>query len=177
MSLLTRLFERRPDPTRDWGPPSPTLPEFDLNEMRFGALKFGDGFEAAAFLGRPDRIEWPQRDYCTLLYASNGFQIDYEAGQLAYLGFLIGPDDSLPQHPGLRYSQPRVRGAGRFSSIILSPEIERAALEQWLGGADSVDIDAEETILYYTRQGVTLEFELGGEPRRLKRWSLYPASP
>jgi len=110
MSLFDRLLRRRTDPTLGWGAFSLPIPDFDLTEMRFGTLQFGDGFNAAAFLGRPDRFEWTQGGYCELLYAAGGFQIDYEDSKFEYLAFFIGPDKYLPKQRALAFSQPRLRG-------------------------------------------------------------------
>ncbi len=173
MSFLDRFFKRSTDPTSRWPPFSLPLPDFDLTEMRFGALRFGDAINAAASLGRPDRIEWTRRDYCELLYASGGFQIDFDNRRFAYLAFFIGPDEVLPQHAALEFSKPRLRG-GTYDGIRLSRETDQPRLERLLGAPDSADIDPGETVLYYTQRGVAMEFELDGPTGRLKRWNLYP---
>ena len=78
MNLLNRLFRRPTDPTANWGPPTGPMPDFDLTEMRFGPLRFGAPFTAATFLGRPDHFKWMKKDYGQLLYASRGFQLDFD---------------------------------------------------------------------------------------------------
>jgi hypothetical protein len=173
MNLFDRILRRRADPTLNWGSLSPPIPELDVELMRFGTLQFGDGFDAAAFLGRPDRFEWTQKDYCELLYASGGFQIDYDKGRFAYLAFFIGPDDLLPSHAALRFSTPLLRGS-TVDGVRLSSGTDRLLLERLFGKADLADTDPEEVILYYTRNGVTMEFEMDGNTRQLKRWNLYP---
>jgi len=173
MNLLDRLLGRRTDPTLSWGAFRPPIPEFDLKAMRFGSLGFGEGFDAAAFLGRPDRFTWIQGGYCELLYASGGFQIDYDQGRFAYLAFFIGPDDCLPKHRALEFSRPRLRGCTP-DGIQLSREADRSLLERVLGAAGSVDTEPREVILYYTRHDITMEFEMDGKTGRLKRWNLYP---
>jgi len=141
--------------------------------MRFGSLRFGDGLDAAAFLGRPDEFEWTLPEYCELLYASGGFQIEFEKGRLAYIAFFIGPDDLLPTHRALAFSEPLVHGRAP-ETIRLSRDCDRSVLERMFGAPDSVDTDCDETILYYTRQNVTMEFEINGKTGQLKRWNLYP---
>ena len=173
MSLLDRLLGRRPDPTLNWGAFSLPIPDYDLTEMRFGTLRFGDAFDAAAFLGRPNRFEWTQGDYCELLYASGGFQIDYDDSKFAYLAFFIGPDDCLPMHRPLEFSKPRLLGCTP-DGIRLSRDTDRVLLDWLFGAADSTDTEPRETILCYTRQNVTMEFEMDGKTGRLKRWNLYP---
>jgi hypothetical protein len=173
MNLLDRLLGRRADPTLNWEAFSRPIPDFDLATMRFGSLRFGDGFDAAAFLGRPDRFTWTQSDYCELLYASDGFQIDYDKSRFAYLAFFIGPDDNLPMCRALEFSKPRLRSCTP-DGVRLSRDADRALLERLFGAADSVDTEPREAILYYTRDGVTMEFEMDGNSGRLKRWNLYP---
>ena len=173
MSFLDRLLGKRPDPTFNWGVFSPPIPDFDVAQMRFGSLQFGDTFEAAAFLGRPDRFEWTQGQYCQLLYASGGFQIDFDESRFAYLAFFIGPDDCLPEHKALEFSKPRVRGCIP-DGVRLSVETDGTMLERIFGAPGSLEVEPDETILYYTRQGVTMEFELDGRSGQLKRWNLYP---
>ena len=175
MSFFDRLLGIRKDPTLDWKPSSLPIPDFDLATMRFGALRFGDGFDAAAFLGRPDGFQWTQGqgDYCELLYAAGGFEIDYDRGRFAYLAFFIGPDDYLPKHQALEFSKPRLHGCTP-DGIQLSQDTDQAMLERLFGKADSKDIDEDEGILFYTRHGISMEFELDGKTKRLKRWNLYP---
>jgi hypothetical protein len=173
MSFLDRLIGRRTDPTLGWVTFKLPIPDFDVTAMRFGTLRFGDAFEAAAFLGRPDRFTWTQGKYCELLYASGGFQLDYDCGKFAYAAFFIGPDGFLPKHPALEFSKPRLRGCTP-DGIALSRDTDRALLERMFGAADSVDTEPREVILHYTRRGVTMEFEMDGKTGRLKRWNLYP---
>jgi hypothetical protein len=173
MRFPDRLLGKQSDPSRDWKGLSLPIPDFDIAEMRFGFLRFGDPFEAAAFLGRPDRSRWTQPNYCEFLYASGGFQIDYDKGRFAYLAFYIGPDPYLPKHKALEFASPRLSG-GTTDGYRLSRDTDRAKLEQLFGAPDSADTEARETILFYTRTSVTMEFELEGETGRLKRWNLYP---
>lgn len=173
MSLLDRLLGRRPDPTLGWGRLRLPLPDFDFTKMQFGLLEFGDAIEAAAFLGRPDCFEWTQSAYCELLYAAAGFQIDFDDGKLAYLAFFIGPDHCMPAHEKLAFSRPRLRGCVP-DDVRLSRDTDLAQLERLFGKAESVDAEPKETILYYSRAAVMMEFEMDGKSRRLKRWNLYP---
>ena len=173
MSLFDQLLGRRPDPTKNWKDYHPPMPDLDLSKMRFGPLGFGEDFDAAAFLGRPDRFQWTLDNYCELLYASSGFQIDYDAGRFAYLAFFIAPDEHLAKHKDLRFSKPRVLGFSPEGNLI-TQDYTREMLQERFGPAESTDAEPEETILYYSRQGVTMEFELDGKNGRLKRWNLYP---
>ncbi len=173
------IFERAPgarvDPSRDWEEFKLPLPDFDVGKMRFGALALGAPLESAAFLGRPDRLRWTEMDYFEMLYAAGGFQADVEGGRIAYLAFFIGPDEFLPAHRPLAFSRPRLVGAGEGGAeVVLSPDVGRERLEALLGPPASVDTDDDETVVYYSREGVTMEFELAPDGK-LKRWNLYPA--
>ncbi|MBA4018449.1 MAG: hypothetical protein C0483_14880 [Pirellula sp.] len=173
MSFLKRLFGKRDDPTTSWNAQQLPLPDFDWGAMQLANLRFGDPLDAAAILGRPDRFTWGDGDYCELLYARGGFQLDFDQGTWAYAAFFIGPDHHLPDHPAMAFARPRLSG-GPAQSIVLSPEVDRARIEQWFGPAESADVDADEAILCYVRQGLTMEFELDGASGRLKRWNLFP---
>ena len=172
MNFLERLLGRGKDPTLKWKPFSPPIPDFDLTDMRFGSLRFGDGYEAAAFLGRPNRCEWMQGCDCTLLYASGGFEIGFDKDRLISIAFFIGPDELLPKDTALEFAKPRLRGCTP-DGVQLSPEVDQRFVEQLFGAAESIDADADETILFYTREGVGMDFELDGKNGRLKRWNLY----
>lgn len=172
MSFLDHLFGKRSDPTEGWAAAHAALPDFDSTEMRFGSLRFGDPIEAAAFLGRPDRVKWDRDGNGELLYISGGFLLEFEAGEFAYLAFFIGPDNRQPD-PAVAFSQPRLLG-GAAHGVRLTAETNRPALERIFGTADMVDIEPDETVLTYTRRGVTIEFELDGTSGHLKRWNLYP---
>lgn len=173
MNLLKRIFGRRPDPTIEWRAFIPPIPDFDLSAMQFGSLRFGDTFSAASFLGRPDKFEWTQGEYCQLLYASGGFQIDFDGGKFAYLAFFIGPDRHLPKHKALEFSKPRLRGC-MPDGVSLSRANDRPQIERLFGSPVTADNDATETILFYRRRQITMEFEFDGQSGPLKRWNLYP---
>lgn len=149
------------------------MPDFDMNEMRFGPLRFGDSFREAAFLGQPDRSDWIEKDYCALLYAAEGFQMDFEKGRFVYLAFFIGPDRCLPEHAALKYCEPQLRG-GALDGVSLSSNVDRAVLRQWFGEPEAEDTDAEESILSYTRNQLVMEFEFDGASGHLKRWNIFP---
>ena len=76
--FLSNLFRRRTDPTRGWRSFGVPTPDFDLNTSRFGTLRFGDSIDAAAFLGRPESFEGTERESCQLLYASSGFELEFD---------------------------------------------------------------------------------------------------
>ena len=149
------------------------MPAFDLTTMRFGGLSFGDQTEAARFLGRPERARWIQKDYCELLYAARGFQVDFEKDKFVYLAFFVGPCELGPDFPDVQFSQPKIH-AGTAADFALSQNTDRALLERIFGEPDGVDVDETETILSFFRQGMELEFELAAATGKLKRWSVFP---
>jgi hypothetical protein len=117
MNFLQRLQRRLNDPTVHRGSFRPLLPDFDVNEMRFGPLRFGAELNEAAFLGMPDRTGWGEKDYRVMLYAAEGFEIGFEKGKFVSLSFLMGPDRCLPEHPALRFCKPRLRG-GTIDGVL-----------------------------------------------------------
>ncbi len=173
IEALQRLFGNRSDPTANWGPFHLPTPDFNIASMTFGALRFGEEFQAASFLGRPDHFQWTMPKYCELLYALGGFQLDFKDGKFAYAAFFLGPDRHLPKHRNLQFSKPCLRGFIP-DGLHLSPDLVRSDIAKFFGQPKTVDEDADETILFYERQSVTMEFELDGKHERLKRWNVYP---
>jgi hypothetical protein len=169
IGIIDRLLGRWRDPTKDWRVEVGASPDFDLSRMAFGSLRLGDPIEAARFLGRPDSFRWKKDGYCELLYARAGFQLDFQGGHLCYVAFFVGVDTYQPTHPTLSLSQPQIRGG-----IRLTQRTGREELLRYFGRPVSEDCDSDETILYYLRGGVTMEFELDGSGH-LKRWNLYPS--
>ena len=168
MKLLDLLSGRRVDPTAAWPVRDYDVPAVDLSRMPFGALRFGASLQEALYFGRPESFSWSRKDYCELLYARGGFQLDFERGNLSYVAFFVGQDACLPDHPALSFTKPRIKGGGQ-----LTQETRKDDLQKLFGSIESEDVDSEETILTFLRSGVTLEFELNAEGY-LKRWNLFP---
>lgn len=156
---------------RTW-PPSALAepPSFDSDRSALGPLHFGDTLEHARVLGRPDRFTQTRPDYCELLYARAGLQIDFDAGRFAYVAFFIGPDKYLPTTSKVIFAQPVLDGH-RLSSAISIQNVERL-----FGPPKSRDVDDKETILFYEKHRLTLEFEFTSTGF-LKRLNIYPVSP
>lgn len=174
MSFLDKLLGRHPDPTTGWPPFVPPIPAFDVSKMQFGSLRFGDPLESAVFLGRADRFHWREQDKTDsfeLVYAC-GFQVDFLERKFDYLAFLIGPDPYLPDCPNLQYSTPVVAGLGG-EDVVFTQLTDRKMLEDLFGTPAYVDVRDDETILFYTPHGMTLEFEMDGKSGSLKRWNIY----
>ncbi len=72
MGFFTRVFKRRSDPTRDWPIATGQCPQVSLDRQALesfgGRIKFGEGLDAARFLGRPDVFDGPGAAGCTLTY-------------------------------------------------------------------------------------------------------------
>ena len=168
MGLIDRILGRRPDPTKDWPQLSNAPTGFDLSRRTFGSLAFGDGFESARQFGKPDKFEWIRPGYCTLLYARSGFQIDFEDGRFSYIAFLLGPDMYLPAHPQLAFSEPWL-----CDRLQLSSATNQLQIKNYFGAPESEDVDSDETILFYSHNNMTIEFEFTPTDS-LKRCNLFP---
>src|SRR5262245_11299033 len=151
-ALLGKL-KGSPDLTADWPQASGPTPAIDCARESIGGLRFGDDLELARKFGRPDRFRWTQPDYCELLYAPAGFQIDFEARRLAYAAFFVGPDEHVPSVPAMSFSSLQV------DSTLVSRETSSKQIEAAFGRPSSQDVDAEESVLFYPRGKLTLEFE------------------
>jgi len=157
------------DPTIAWSLTGdlPT-PEVQFATRRIGPLAFGAPLAEAQCFGRPDLFRRRHHDYFELVYARAGFQLDFEGGRLAYGAFFVGPDEFDPACRSLRYSRPHEAGGASFSD-----QTTKETLVEIFGPPVSVDRDAQEIVVHFTRNGLTLEFELNGKGC-LKRWNLYP---
>ena len=168
--MLRRFFAKlratRRDPTRDWPRASISAPSVDCARRAVGELRFGDSLSAARCFGRPDAFRWTQPGYCELLYAGAGFQIDFDSGRFAYAAFFVAEDEHAPR---VSFSTPRV------DSIQLSRETSFEQIEAAFGRPVSRDRDDDETILFYARRDIAIEFEVSS-PGLLKRVNVYPTS-
>ncbi len=168
MGILDFFGWGREDPTKDWPVVEFDMPEFDLKDLSFGPLHFGCEFDLVHAFGRPDRFSWSGRDYCELVYARYGFQIDFEDGRLRYIAFFVGPDRHLPDRLEINFSQPSLKKTARFTAQTTADD-----LKQIFGEASSEDFDSDEIVLTFSRSGLALEFELTAEAA-LKRWNIFP---
>src|SRR5436190_23765669 len=161
---LLALFGRRPDPTRHWAATDEPLPPFDLASGALGGLRFGDGFEQAEFLGRPDRVENP--GWTRLYYLGRGFQLYFEMGQFAELTCDIAPPPDVPPKPGQGFSRPRLS-----CGIQLTPETTAAQVRQWFGAPESEDDGPGSRTLTYPQGRYYMGFEFDPSTGRLLGWS------
>lgn len=168
MGLLNFFFGRKTDPTASWPVTSFTLPEINLQVGSIGPVKPGSPLNKAIIFGKPDSFKWSKDGNCELLYARQGFLLEYENQLLVYFAFFIDDDEFLPAHPDLAFSRPLIKGHGQ-----LSADTDRQTLASWLGAPSSEDIDSEETILVYNRNSLTIEFELNTSGH-LKRLNVFP---
>lgn len=166
MGILDFFLGRKADPTLSWPVIAFSLPELDLSTGTLGTLKLGANLEEAVCFGKPDFFKWSEKDSCELLYAQQGFQLEFEKNKFSYIAFFINKDDFLPRHPQLSFSEPLIKSFGQ-----LGRRTNSETLKAWFGTPDSEDIDTDETILLFNRQGIALEFELN-ENKLLKRFNL-----
>lgn len=167
--LLSKLKPTLPDPTREWPRTGIATPPVDTDRGTVGSLRFGSEIAAARGWGRPDLLRWTQPDYCELLYAAAGFQVDFAAGRLAYAAFLIAEDESLPTGMPIVFSTPTVDGT-RLTSGMSAKRIKG-----FFGPPQVDDHDGDEWVLTYVRGAVTAEFE-GAAAGTLKRVNVYPTA-
>lgn len=165
-SIFDKLLGRRPNPTEHWPRVSMPAPDINLSQGTIGPLRFGDDLASANVFGRPDMFRWTQSDYCQLVYAGAGFQIDFDSGKLACAAFFVGPDTHLPV--GASFSKPRFFPSARFSKDTSQKEIEAV-----FGAPKSRDCDDDEILLFYEVKALTIEFECT-PAGLLKRSNIYP---
>jgi hypothetical protein len=168
--LLSLVKRSAPDdPTRTWPQMAIAAPRVDSAQNAIGPLHFGEELAAARVLGRPASLRWTQPGYCELLYAPAGFQIDFDAGRLAYATFFIAADSGRPRGASIVFSTPVVDGTRLTGTLSMK------RIEALFGMPAAKDVDEDETILNYLRGKLTIEFE--GSAAGLKRVNVYPTSP
>jgi len=168
MGIFDLFLRFKKDPTRDWPAGTVSLPEIDQSGMLSGPLKFGCNLQQARFFGKPDKFTWKSSENCELLYARSGFQIEFECDKLDYVAFFIGPDEFLPDFPGLSFSQPVLK-----DKAVFNQKTTREFVRQIFGTPVTEDVDADETIMTFSKSGIILEFEFN-PTGYLKRWNLFP---
>lgn len=180
MSLLDRILGRKssdpPDPTADWPDPPNVGLILVPHEGRLGDLKFGDPIHHARSFGKPTAIRWIQNDYCELLYARAGMQIDFDGGRFAYMAFFMNRHVAEPGiaggfDPALVNLQLASGWTGQ-----LSRKTKRDVIEGCFGNPSQIDADDNETILTYEFAGITLEFEMHPDEGTVMRLNLYPSA-
>lgn len=168
-NLFNKFQNERPNPTGDWPTHSPQTPIIDLEHGSVGPLRFGDALDSAIIFGKPTSFEWHSATSCSLIYAEAGFQLDFELGRFVYAAWFIGPDEFAPKLESLHYSQPLVNGA-----IPLSSDTTVSRIEAAFGDPASRDDDEEETILFYQKHALIVEFECT-PTGTLKRLNIFPS--
>lgn len=178
MRLLDHIFGKKPtnppDPTVDW----PDLQVVELTlvpyEGRLSDLKFGAPIEHAKAFGKPSRFRWVQNDYCELIYARQGFQIDFDGGRFQYLSFFMDRHEAESDIAGgFELALVGIQLAGGRSGQICR-ESRREVIDGYFGSVARIDSDNDETILYYEVAGLTMEFEMHPKHGTLMRWNIYP---
>jgi hypothetical protein len=155
-----RLLGKLPDPIRNWPESDEPLPPFDLAAGSLGGLRFGDEFDRAEFLGRPDRVEHPGGMW--FHYDSRGFQLYFEAGQFVELSCDISKPANRDAPSGQGYSRPTISGG-----LTLTPETTEAQVRNRFGPPDT----DEEHTLVYPRGRYYMTFEFDPPTGKLLTWS------
>ncbi len=163
------LLAGAPDFVVRWPELPVSAPVIDLAGGGIGPLTFGCALEAASVFGRPTRFARSRDDYCELLYAGAGFQIDFDAGQLAYAAFFLAADELLPA-PDITFCEVRLRGIGALTWASTPREAEAL-----LGPPAAKDDDPDESVWSYERGPVVLELEFAATGK-LKRVNVFPAA-
>jgi hypothetical protein len=171
MGFFDRVFGRRKDPTADWPAFSLPIPEYDVAELTFGSLRFGDAIEKASFLGRPDLINWIESDHCELVYGRGGFHLYFAGGEFSSIAFFIAEDEDTPDQVPMHFCRPVLRGSVPYGTQ-LTPEVDVSKLHSLFGSPESVEHTEEDHSLFYTRSGADMEFELD-DNGKLKGWNIY----
>jgi len=139
--------------------------------MQLNGVGFGAPLNAIRTFGRPTRVLKINKEHFEFCYAPSGFALEIERGVLVYFAFFIGVDEFQPCVDDLTFCQPIVSSdlkEFRFTNLITQESVV-----SWLGEPLERDADEDETVLFYGRKQVVLEFEFSTE-NKLKRWSLYP---
>jgi hypothetical protein len=161
MGFLDLLFRRKPDPTAEW-PVVAGTPAVSVPSRSVGFLRFGDPFEKARALGRPDAYTEHAAGTATLDYRSRGFAVEYELGRFIELAYFIGPGGMTPSAPEPHYVRPTTPGG-----LLLTPGVSLSDIRTEYGdqGGDEPDL------LTYEHEGLVQEFAF--ESGRLATWTLY----
>lgn len=175
MSFWSNLFGSASDSTAapaidDWLPASGPPPQISLDrralESFAARLKFGEGVEAARFLGRPTRSHFATGT-ARLDYDLWGLEIEFEEGRFVLASFTIGRS--------LRDGDPSPRVNAEPSGPdgrALTGRTTRAELLQRFGTPGKTQELGDETILYYSSPPLTSEFRLD-EKGTLTGWDVY----
>ena len=163
------LLAGAPDFVVRWPELPVAAPDIDPANAAIGPLTFGCALEAASVFGRPTRFVGSERDYCELLYAAAGFQIDFDSGHLAYAAFFVAADELLPALD-ITFCEVRLRGIGVLTWASTPRDVEAL-----LGPPTSRDDDPDESVWCYEMETVTVELEFGSTGK-LKRVNVFPAA-
>ena len=158
------------DVTKNWPVKQVDLPDLDLFDLSLGELELDSPIEVASGMGKPTCFEWADDNYCELIYARNGLELDYEDGKLCYMAFFIGDDEFVPDITELQYAELVVHNYDK--KTLFNNKTTKAELIDFLGRPISEDYDSDETILIFDFDGTCMECELNLDGM-LKRINIY----
>jgi hypothetical protein len=177
LDYFKRLFGFKVDPTVEWSELPPATPTIDLRTMQVGPLSFWDPIAKGRELGRPDLCQRVAGKVDELVYARAGFLLEFYRGRFSYAAFMLSEDgfeEVGREHEEMVYCRPKVI-LPNGEAVEFSPDLELEALVEWLGKPESADVDDEESVILWRRQGTSIEAELNARGR-LKRFNLYPVA-
>ena len=165
-NLLDRLKGLPPDPTADWPQLNPTTPAIDWSGGTIGGVRFRANLESArGVFGKPSEVKWIDKNYCSLIYASAGFEVDFQNDRLASAAILTQID--CYSSAGITPTSSQIDGFS-FSQHTTLDDVTR----RFDKAEQPHDVDDEEIIVTYERHGLSVEFEFTLE-RTLKRLNLF----
>jgi len=144
------------------------------HEGRLNGLQFGAPLETARFLGRPSRVRWLPDGYLEMLYAGAGLEIGFKAGKFENMVIMMDRHVAEPDVP-FEFARVNVRLANGLT-CALSRESNREIIDNYFGRAARMDVEVDETILFYDLPGVAMEFEMHPRTATLTRMNLFPSA-
>lgn len=165
--LLKKLFGQPAPPCAEWPAVSCLPPEVDTRQNLIGKLAFGDHIQTASFFGRPTAFKNSSSGYLQMLYASAGFEIDFDNDQLAYAAFFLNHDEYIEWQEEIVFSSPIIDG------ICFNSKNKIEDVKNVYGPAFKIDETDDEIILFYRQGKLQIEFEANSDTS-LKRINLYP---
>lgn len=166
--MIKNFFKGPADPTLGWPVACISTPEVDTAQKKIGPLVFGDDLQKASIFGRPTVTRSTDKNYLQLLYANEGFEIDFDNDSLAYAAFFLNHDDYSEWNDNICFSSP-VIDKHCFKSASTVSDVRTI-----LGSPDKYDDSDGEIILFYNVNQIAIEFEAYSDGV-LKRINLYPA--
>jgi hypothetical protein len=108
-----------------------------------------------------------------MLYAGAGLEIGFKAGRFENMVIMMDRHVAEPDVP-FEFARVNVRLASGLTRE-LSRETNCEIIESYFGRAARMDVEVDETILYYDLPGIIMEFEIHPKTATLMRMNLFPS--